>query len=631
MTRAIPRLRHRGLRIAAAVTIALASASAATAAAHPARALRSPSTRCPNGTRVRFAVSPCPTIRSDVPTLTLTADQATHVTSDSLIGTVRGAAGALLDPIGTGVGALAGAGLGAIDSWVLTGAGAALNATARAISTTTSPQLQSTWFSSTYWRVAGIGAVLTLPFLFAAAIQALLRSDLSLLVRSAFGYLPLALIGVGLAAPLTMLLLAATDQLCSVMSPAGSNAGAHFLTSAALASAGVSALDGSDFLAFIVGLFTVAAAIALLLELLVREAAVYVVVLMLPLAFAALVWPARRIWAIRMLELLIALIVSKFAVVAVLALGGAAYGNGTDDPGRLLTAMALVILSTFAPWAMLRLIPFTEIAAGASSAIHNELPRATRTATAVGGYAGAALDWLPSVTAAMRTHAQDAGQSGERAALVPAGRSGGSEIADQRGAAGTGADPLHESSRRFDDGAGLGSASGGQGGDGTPVPAGVPVDAPAVVSAQASVTPPHARTMPASETQANSSSGTRPPVNPAAASALAGAAEGSPVAGSPPASAADGPPPLTSSTPATGAPQRGDPNGTNPADGAPRAQLADIGTSLPADYTAVPLWLGLEANRPPWARQPDDASPGTGHEPHDPLPERQPHDGSGLS
>ena len=68
----------------------------------------------------------------------------------------------------------------------------------------------------------------------------------------------------------------------------------------------------------------IAAAFALWIELLMREAAVYVIVLMLPLAFAAMVWPARRIWAVRAVELLVALILSKFAIVAVLALGGAA-------------------------------------------------------------------------------------------------------------------------------------------------------------------------------------------------------------------------------------------------------------------------------------------------------------------
>ena len=69
-----------------------------------------------------------------------------------------------------------------------------------------------------------------------------------------------------------------------------------------------------------------------------REAAVYVIVLMLPLAFAALVWPARRVWAVRAVELLVALILSKFAIVAVLALGGAALGQqrpaGVDGDAR---------------------------------------------------------------------------------------------------------------------------------------------------------------------------------------------------------------------------------------------------------------------------------------------------------
>ncbi len=330
--------------------------------------------------------------------------------SDSLSGTLSGVAGALANPIGAGAGTLAGAGLGAIDSWVLNGAGAALTATAGAISQTTAPRLQSTWFSSSYWRVAGLATLLTLPFLFAAAVQALLRSDLALLLRAAFCYLPLAMVGLSLAAPLTMLLLSATDELCAAVSPTGETGGAHFLSSAALAATGVSAFDGSDFLAFVVGLFTVAAALALLLEMLIREAAVYVVVLMLPLAFAAMVWPARRIWAIRMLELLVSLILSKFAVVAVLALGGAAYGDGTSDPSRLLTAMALVLLSTFAPWAMLRLIPFTEIAAGAGGALRSEAPRLRSTAAAATELGGLAAEWLPSVISSMREHAHDAGQ-----------------------------------------------------------------------------------------------------------------------------------------------------------------------------------------------------------------------------
>ncbi len=280
-----------------------------------------------------------------------------------------------VDALASGARIAAGIGLSAIESGMLDGAKGALQETARVISRTTAPRLRATWFSSTYWRVAGLAAVLTLPFLFAAAVQALIRSDPALLARSALGYLPMAMIGVSIAAPIAMLLLAVTDEMCSVIAGAGAAGGAHFLSQTAVEIAGLS-LAGSPFLGFAIGLLTLVAALALALEMLIREAAVYVVVLMLPLAFAGLVWPARRIWAVRLVELLIALILSKFVIVAVLSLAGAAYG-ASDVPSvtRLLTAMALVMLSTFAPWVMLRLLPFTELAAGAAGAIRAEAPR----------------------------------------------------------------------------------------------------------------------------------------------------------------------------------------------------------------------------------------------------------------
>jgi hypothetical protein len=97
---------------------------------------------------------------------------------------------------------------------------------------------------------------------------------------------------------------------------------------------------------------------------------------MLPLFFAALVWPARRVWAVRAIELLIALILSKFVIVAVLSLAGAAYGqSGYDSVSRALTAMSLLLLSTFAPWTMMRLLPFTEVAASAAGALRQEVPQ----------------------------------------------------------------------------------------------------------------------------------------------------------------------------------------------------------------------------------------------------------------
>jgi hypothetical protein len=296
---------------------------------------------------------------------------------------VGGAAGSLAASAATGIA------LAAIGTWVVGGAQGVLHDTAAALGTTTSPQLRSTWFSSTYWRMAAIAAVLTLPFLFAAAVQALIRSDLALLARAAFGYLPLAMLAIAIVAPLTMLLLAASDQMCTWISSAAGNASADFLTRAGAIVVGLGTLAGSPFLAFLIGLFLIGAAFALWIELLLREAAVYVIVLMLPLAFAALVWPTRRIWAIRAVEILVALILSKFAIVAVLSLGGAAIsaGAGQGDLAQLMAGAVLILLAAFSPWALLRLVPLAEVAAGAAGSLRGELRPAGATANEALGLA----------------------------------------------------------------------------------------------------------------------------------------------------------------------------------------------------------------------------------------------------
>ena len=283
-----------------------------------------------------------------------------------LLGGHLGGAVEALTGGGTAAKALtAGVVVASLVAWVTGGAKVVLNETASVISTTTRPQLQSTWFSSTYWRMAAISALLTLPFLFAAAVQAVMRSDMAMLARSALGYLPLGLLAVAIAAPLTTLLLASSDELSAIVAGASDNAGATFLSHVGFVSAGLTHLSGSTFVLLFAALLTVAATITLWIELLIRSAAVYVVVLMLPLFFAALVWPARRIWAIRAVELLVALIISKFAIVAVLSLGAAALGHTTiPSVTQMLEGATLVMLAAFSPWALLRLLPLHELSGG---------------------------------------------------------------------------------------------------------------------------------------------------------------------------------------------------------------------------------------------------------------------------
>lgn len=317
----------------------------------------------------------------------------------------------------TGVGGLASSvtsslTLAPLVAWVAGGATFVLHATSQVLGETTSPQLSSTWFSSTYWRVAGIAAVLTLPFLFAAAVQALVRSDLNLLLRAALGYLPLAALAVAVAAPLTMLLLAASDQLSATVSSAAGHQVAHFLARS-ISILGAVALS-SPFVMFLVGLLTVAGALTLWIELLVREAAVYVIVLLLPFAFAAFVWPARRAWAIRSVEVLIALILSKFAIIAVLSLGGAALDQsmGQSVTG-LLAGGVLMALAAFAPWAVLQLLPLAELASAAAGSLKTGSQGALLRLQQSDAWAAEANHWALK-TAQMRKAGQPAGSSRER-------------------------------------------------------------------------------------------------------------------------------------------------------------------------------------------------------------------------
>jgi hypothetical protein len=349
-------------------------------------------------------------------------------------GHVGSAAKTLLGGGGSSVGTAVG--LAALGAWVLGGARFALAETAKVLGQTTSPQLESTWFSAAYWRMAGIAALLTMPFLFAAVVQAVAHSDPALLARAALGYLPLALVAVGIAAPLTMLLLAASDQLSAVVSSAAGGDGTRFLAKAGGIVGVLAVFRGSPFLAFLVGLLAAAGALVLWLELLMREAAVYVVVLMLPLAFAAMVWPSRRVWAIRAIELLLALVMAKFAIVAVLSLGGAALGHrGGSGIAGALGGAVLVMMGAFAPWALLRLLPVTELASRAAGPLRGEA-RASLLAgeEAATAWATHATGWAGGVTSSMRRQAGEVEVwSPENGPLSPAALPAGDSAGDSAG------------------------------------------------------------------------------------------------------------------------------------------------------------------------------------------------------
>jgi type IV secretion system protein TrbL len=323
-------------------------------------------------------------------------------------------AGSLVGSLGGSViGASATDVLNGLSQWVASGAEWLLAQVGAVLVATTNVDLGASWFSQHYQVMLTLSGVVILPLAVLSVLQAILRQNPGQLVRSFFLHIPLAaLLGV-VGIQFVVLALSATDALCSfVAGSSGSDVQALLagMTKALITEAADPSV--AAFVVLLVALLVACATFVLWLELLVRAAAVYVAVLFLPLALATLVWPAIAHWSRRLVETLAALILSKFVIVAILSLAAGAVSSGTAGTGdkgagfaSVLAGGALLVLATFTPFALLRLIPLAE--AGAIGHLEGARQRAT-----------APLSRLPRTAA---NHALAEGKGALEAARVAAG------------------------------------------------------------------------------------------------------------------------------------------------------------------------------------------------------------------
>src|SRR4051812_21997345 len=82
---------------------------------------------------------------------------------------------------------------------------------------TTTPDLTASWFEGQYGAMIAVAGALALLMLMLAVIQSVIRQDVGMLIRAAFGYLPMAFILAGVAIAATGLLVAITDDLSRVV------------------------------------------------------------------------------------------------------------------------------------------------------------------------------------------------------------------------------------------------------------------------------------------------------------------------------------------------------------------------------------------------------------------------------
>ena len=386
-----------------------------------------------------------------------------------VVGTVCNAVSGVAGQVAsTGVDAV----FSAAGRWVSSGAVWLIAEVGRVLSATTSIDLGSGWFTAHQAVMASLAAAVVLPMACCAAIQAIYRQSPSVLMRTFLVNLPLCLLFTGVAVALVRVGLAVTDALSArVLSTGGVDTANLFSgLSAFFAGVGPAApvlLAVPAFVVFIAALLVAMAALVLWLELVVRAAAVSAAVLFLPLALAALVWPAVAHWCRRLADTIVALVLSKLVVAAVLSLAAGALagglglsGSGEGSFSSVMIGIALLVIATLSPFTLLRLVPAVEAGAVAhlESARHR-LQGAARAPVRTGG--NLALDLV-------RAKGSGGSESADGAAHDPVGAgavegTGTSAIPMIAGAALGPEVALAAGGAEAASGAGAGAASGGAG------------------------------------------------------------------------------------------------------------------------------------------------------------------------
>lgn len=288
-------------------------------------------------------------------------------------------------PVGGWTARAAGGVFSLLVGWVVAGARWVITEVVGAMNTLTRPDLTAGWFTGYLARMGQVaGGWLALLFL-AAVIDGAVRGRGDVLGRALL-LLPAAAAGTTVAVFVLDLLVAATDHAAGWLL-AGADADlTGFATTVGTSLAEYDA-EVAAAAALLVAFAVIVAGLLVWVELLVRDAAVYIAVLFLPLAFAGMVWPATGHWLGRLLRLLVAVILSKLVIVAVVGLGATMLADGmaADGMAPVIVGAGTLLLAGCTPFVLYRIVQVWDIdqASGLHGALGGAVGRVA--APAVGG------------------------------------------------------------------------------------------------------------------------------------------------------------------------------------------------------------------------------------------------------
>lgn len=267
--------------------------------------------------------------------------------------------------------------IGGIADWLAKGFVQLITFVWEVMDQSSSPQLGAEWFSDSagapYVTAVMVATGLLAIFVFCALIQGILAGrPLELVKRMVFDT-PAAVAGILFTLAFTQVAIDLVDSMSN---------GIWQLTRPKA----ISAIDGllltagklgsGSFLTPLLLLIGMLAALMLWVVLFIREALIYLVVALAPMAWATSVWPAIASVRRRTIELLAALVFSKLAIAMALAVGLGALGgvgatgnpgestvdNGLAEFGTLVVGIITFGLAAFMPFLVIKLIPIVEAA-----------------------------------------------------------------------------------------------------------------------------------------------------------------------------------------------------------------------------------------------------------------------------
>jgi hypothetical protein len=267
--------------------------------------------------------------------------------------------------------------------WVAVGAIGAIDMVWVGITGTTTPVLDTS--SSVFQTSMDAARALAFPLLVLAALYSLLKADASIAVKSALLYLPGSVIGMVAAGWVITMLLRATDQFSDTYINDGQTGIAVWLDElGGVIAAGVGVT--APILLVVFSFVLIASSILVWLIMIVRSAAILITYAFMPLAFAAIIFPATRSWIRRLIEIQLSFILAKPVILAVLALGSQTLNDGGNALVGMMQAAALFFLASFSPFALMKLLPFVGDEAVAAMESPSRAPsRAASTAVGVIG------------------------------------------------------------------------------------------------------------------------------------------------------------------------------------------------------------------------------------------------------